>query len=57
VGGGHNGYEQGSDTFWHVFLDGPDTGQGTTSDGWQEEVHSGEYALYTLTTYAVCDTF
>jgi hypothetical protein len=56
VGGGYNGYLPGSDSFWRVFLNGPDTGQGTISSGWMAEVHSGEPASSALNVYSICAT-
>ncbi len=55
VGGGYNGYLPGSDSFWHVFLNAPETGQGTISSGWMTEVHSGQLAASAFTVYSVCD--
>lgn len=56
VGGGYNGYTPGADTFWHVFLDSPDVGQGTISSGWMAEVDSGEPASSAFTVFSVCAT-
>jgi hypothetical protein len=56
VGGGYNGYPNSSDQFWRVFLNGPDTGQGTISSGWMAEVHSGELSPSAFTVYSVCAT-
>ncbi len=56
VGGGYNGYLPSSDMFWHVFLNGPETGQGTISSGWMAEVHSGELASSAFIVYSVCAT-
>jgi hypothetical protein len=56
VGGGYNGYTPTGDTFWRVFLNGPETGQGTISSGWMAEVHSGEPASSAFTVYSVCAT-
>ena len=56
VGGGYNGYLPGGDSFWRVFLNAPETGQGTISSGWMDEVHSGEPASSAFTVYSVCAT-
>jgi hypothetical protein len=54
VGGGYNGYSPTGDMFWHVFLNGPDTGQGFVSSGWMAEVHSGLPADSAFTVYSIC---
>jgi hypothetical protein len=56
VGGGYNGYLPGSDSFWRVFLNSPDTGQGTVSSGWQGEVASGEPSNPSFTISSICAT-
>lgn len=56
VGGGYNGYPPSSDQFWHVFLNSPDTGQGTVSSGWMAEVDSGQLSTSAFTVYSVCAT-
>lgn len=56
VGGGYNGYQPSSDTFWRVFLNSPETGQGTVSTGWMAQVHSGQFGSLAFTVYSVCAT-
>jgi len=55
-GGGYNGYQSSSDSFWRIFLNAPETGQGAISSGWMAEIHSGEPASSAFTVYSVCAT-
>lgn len=57
VGGGYNGYQPAANTFWRVFLNTPETGQGTTSTGWMAQVHNGQFGTPAFTVYSVCATF
>lgn len=57
VGGGYNGYQPAANTYWRVFLNAPDTGQGTVSTGWMAQVQDGQFGTPSFTVYSVCATY